>query len=78
MRSTGKPRPFPLPRPQLRALPDGGASAAGGPGGVVTGAAGTIGREVCRVLGDAGALLAVTEVDDAGLGALCTELSALT
>ena len=42
---------------------------------VVTGAAGTIGREVCRVLGDEGARLAVTDVDRAGLGALCTELS---
>jgi NAD(P)-dependent dehydrogenase (short-subunit alcohol dehydrogenase family) len=42
---------------------------------VVTGAAGTIGREVCRVLGSSGARLAVTDVDGAGLDELCAELT---
>jgi 2-hydroxycyclohexanecarboxyl-CoA dehydrogenase len=42
---------------------------------LVSGAAGTIGREVCRVLGSAGARLAVTDVHEAGLGELRTELS---
>jgi len=42
---------------------------------LVTGAAGTIGREVCRTLGDAGALLAVTDVNEGGLAELAESLA---
>ncbi len=42
---------------------------------LVSGAAGTIGHEVCRILGGAGARLAVTDVHEAGLGALTAELT---
>jgi len=42
---------------------------------LVTGAAGTIGREVCRLLGDCGAWLAITDVNPAGLTEISDELA---
>jgi NAD(P)-dependent dehydrogenase (short-subunit alcohol dehydrogenase family) len=42
---------------------------------LVSGAAGTIGREVCRILGGAGARLAITDIHEAGLSELRGELS---
>jgi NAD(P)-dependent dehydrogenase (short-subunit alcohol dehydrogenase family) len=43
---------------------------------VVTGAAGLIGREVCQLLAAHGARLAVTDVNEEGLGTLLRDLSA--
>lgn len=42
---------------------------------LVTGAGGTIGREVCRLLAEQGALVAMTDVDAASLEATATEIA---
>ncbi len=42
---------------------------------LVTGAAGTIGREVCFLLGEQGARLAVTDISSEGLGVLLKDLA---